>query len=444
MNTPSHSLPPAGLSPAEWFDRCHHVDELRQLISFLEAQGTFVFPQLPSGLFSAAASVAEEFGATGYQNVWVRDNVHVANAHLILGDRPAAAAVANAIMTFYVKHQSRLVDLLEGRLDPSVPMHRPHIRFDGTSCTELTEDWAHAQNDALGAFLWLYARLAVTHDVSLNDAARVVLADLVHFLALIEYWQDEDAGHWEEVRKIAASSIGVALAGLLAVRQFVTRPDELPRFAALERPIDIAQLDHLIDKGRGALDAILPHECRQSNPAQKRDADAALLFLIFPYNVVSPEQESQILDRVKSQLLGERGIRRYNGDSYWCADYKTLLPADERTADFSDDMGRRDALLKPGDEAQWCLFDPIISIAAGTRYLASGDVADLEEQRAFLRRSLSQLTDGSPPFPPYRCPESYYLERGKRVPNDLTPLLWSQANLRLALHAMEQSLSRNT
>lgn len=41
-----------------------------------------------------------------------------------------------------------------------------------------------------------------------------------------------------------------------------------------------------------------------------------------------------------------------------------------------------------------------------------------------------------------RCPEAYYLEHGRYVPNDHVPLLWTQANLRLALLAMRQSAAR--
>ena len=97
-------------------------------------------------------------------------------------------------------------------------------------------------------------------------------------------------------------------------------------------------------------------------------------------------------------------------------------------------MSARDSLLKPGqEEAQWCLFDPIVSIIHGCRFRATGDRRDLDRQREALRRSLSQLTPPGSRFGGYRCPESYFLELGEYVPNDITPLLWTQANLRLAL-----------
>ena len=41
---------------------------------------------------------------------------------------------------------------------------------------------------------------------------------------------------------------------------------------------------------------------------------------------------------------------------------------------------------------------------------------------------------------PFKCPELYYLENGNYVPNDATPLLWTQANLWIAFKFMKQNL----
>ncbi|MDB5390874.1 MAG: hypothetical protein JWM11_6520, partial [Planctomycetaceae bacterium] len=131
------------------------------------------------------------------------------------------------------------------------------------------------------------------------------------------------------------------------------------------------------------------------------------------------------------------------GDSYWCADYKTALAPEVRTSDFSDDLSSRDKLLKPGLEAQWCIFDPIISIHHGLNYQRTGDPLELERQIFHLHRSLGQLTGTETPFGPFLCPESYYCENGQYGPNDVTPLLWTQANLRLALEFMKRSTVRN-
>ena len=81
----------------------------------------------------------------------------------------------------------------------------------------------------------------------------------------------------------------------------------------------------------------------------------------------------QIVADVAAHLQGDVGIRRYVGDSYWFGDYRTLFPADERSGDFSENMERRDRHLKTGEEAQWCIFDPIMAAIYGNRYLQSGD-----------------------------------------------------------------------
>ncbi|HYA03727.1 MAG TPA: phosphorylase kinase, partial [Syntrophobacteria bacterium] len=177
-------------------------------------------------------------------------------------------------------------------------------------------------------------------------------------------------------------------------------------------------------------------------PRKHRRYDAALLFLVYPLEVVDHAMEQRIVDDVLEHLQGEYGIRRYQGDSYWTADYKDKLPAEERTADVSERQEERDSLARPGEEAQWSLFDPIVSIIAGRRYLRTGDPAELERQVHHLNRSLGQITGPDCPQGELRCPEAYYLEHGRYVPNDHVPLLWTQANLWLALLAMEKSAAR--
>ena len=63
--------------------------EIRAVFSFLENMGTFTFAALPNGLFPAAA-LGEQSSYTGYSYVWVRDNCHIAHAHLRTG-RPDVA-----------------------------------------------------------------------------------------------------------------------------------------------------------------------------------------------------------------------------------------------------------------------------------------------------------------------------------------------------------------
>jgi phosphorylase kinase alpha/beta subunit len=416
------------------------ADDAARVLAFLEQQGTFRFPTLESGLFSAAAGEGDDFELTGYRSVWVRDNIHIANAHWVWNDAPKAAGALQALMSYFTKFRFRFTDAIEGRSDPRDPMFRPHIRFDGTHLTEVDEKWSHAQNDALGAFLWLYSNYCRWRSPGTPTAEEwELLCECVAFLQQIQYWQDEDSGHWEEVRKVAASSIGVVVAGLKAFRQHLfteTRFGGPPAdFSYLKygRPISLNDVNDLMDRGEQALAAILPAECAQSDAAKQRHYDAALLFLIYPYRVVSPQMADRIVSNVTTHLMGDHGIRRYNGDSYWCADYREKLAADQRTVDFSDNLASRDSLLERGLEAQWCLFDPIVSIHYGLRYKESGEIEDRRRQIFHLQRSLDQVTRPGGRAVPYRCPESYFCEKGRYVPNDICPLLWTQANLKQAL-----------
>ena len=418
-------------------------EDVEVITQHLIANGTFRFPTLPSGLCSAAFVESRDLAYTGYQNVWVRDNVHIAHHFHVLGEHGKAARVVAAITRFLHSQRHKLDDIVAGRADPQDVILRPHVRFDGEKLVELQERWAHAQNDAIGYWMWLLPMLAQAGHLTPSAQDIDLLAAFVEYFAAIRFWQDEDSGHWEEARKVEASSIGVATAGLAAARDYLAAmtlratPPMMPKSLA-ERASD--QAGALVQRGRAALDSILPCECVQDAPAKRRRCDAALLFLIYPVRIVNGAMADAIVADVVTSLSGPYGVRRYRGDSYWCADYKTLLDLDRRTVDVSDNMSARDRLLRPGGEAQWCIFDPILSVIQGLKYRSTGDAAALELQHHHLNRSLRQLTGPGTSFPPLRCPESYYCENGRYVPNDITPLLWTQANLRLALHQMELSL----
>jgi phosphorylase kinase alpha/beta subunit len=415
-------------------------NDARRLTQFLIAQGTFQFPQLPNGLFSAAAGQGEDFEQSGYRFVWVRDNMHIAHAHWLIGETQVAARTVGAVLQFFSKHRFRFENILSGRASPADPMERPHIRFDGQTLTEVDEIWAHAQNDALGMWLWMASKLIQAGQLPVDHGGWNVLCDLVHFFQAIQFWQDEDSGHWEEIRKIAASSIGVATAGLSEFRRLLNENNAARSAAAqAQRPVDLPLIDSLIARGRQALTEILPAECVQTDSAKNRAHDAAVLFLVYPCEIMDIQLATSIVADVVKHLSGSHGIRRYRGDSYWCANYKQLLSADVRTGDFSDSMADRDSLLYYGEEAQWCLFDPIVSAIFGLWHAKTGNPEFRARQLHHLRRSLAQLTPADSPHGPFRCPESYYLNGRCYVPNDMTPLLWTQANLRVALHWLEQA-----
>jgi hypothetical protein len=432
--------------------------ELQQIQLFLRKHETFNFSVLENGLFPAA-SVTSDNMYTGYTNVWVRDNVFVAYSHFVQGEFLTAINCISTLMTYFKKHKHRFETIILHPEESREPMRRPHIRFNGNDLMEIDQKWAHAQNDALGYFLWMYCRLLNEEKIILPSEHIEMLFLFAYYFYAIEYWLDEDSGHWEETRKIEASSIGTVLAALKELRHFLQQNTNTLTFefrdaiglflgsAAFKNSKvgfvnDLQSLDSLlqilVEKGTTALSKILPWECIEPNAKQRR-YDAALLFLICPLGVVDDSMSQLILDDVIDNLQGEHGIKRYLRDSFWAPNYK-FLPQELRTVDVSDDPLWRDALVLPGSEAQWCIFDPILSVIFGRRYQKNHRKEDLALQVKYLNRSLGQLTSDDCPLGALKCPELYYLENGVYAPNDSTPLLWTQANLSLALHTMEDSV----
>jgi GH15 family glucan-1,4-alpha-glucosidase len=414
----------------------YRVDQIADLTSLLRDRGILDFPALANGLFPASTS--GDAHVSGYGYVWVRDNIQIAAAHFLNGATSEAVATVRSLSAYFAEHRERFTAIINGIADPAKPMNRPHVRFDGKSLQELPDDWAHAQNDALGYYLWLISSLVAAGISELEEYAASLAGLFVEYFNAIRFWADEDSGHWEEARKIEASSIGVVTAGLSKLKAALLL--ERSRFRDLAKaqdfPTRLDLVEELVARGQAALDSILPNECIQNDPRKFRACDGAQLFLIYPAAIISEAAADTIIERVLAQLAGEFGIRRYRGDSYWCANYKRLLPTGQRSRNVSETIAERDALLSPGEEAQWCIFDPILSAIYANRYLASRNAADRERQLFFLNRALGQVT------PDFRCPEAYYLEDGVYVPNDNSPLLWSQANLWTSLHYAQVTAAR--
>ena len=418
----------------------YELAELENITSLLQNRGTLKFHTLDNGLFPAA-QVSDSTEYTGYAAVWVRDNIYVAYSHYLTGKIDVALKCVRCLMQYFRQHQQRFIKIIDGEVNPDNVMERPHIRFNGEDLSEIDRDWQHAQNDALGYFLWFYCRL-ITDGVlepSVEELGILTLFPL--YFEAIAFWQDEDSGHWEEDRKVAASSIGVVIASLQAFKKLFTECSfDRDYYQYKDKTISIQLLDSLIQKGIDALYRILPAESIQ--PEQRR-YDAALLFLIYPLEIVDNPTSDRIIEDVTQNLQGEYGISRYLDDSFWCRNY-TDLPEDIRTSistereQWLQEQGRG---LKEGEEAQWCIFDPIISAIYGVRWQKTQQAEYLEKQTFYLNRSLGQLTATNSKVGGFKCPELYYLEGDKYIPNDATPLLWTQANLHTALKIMEQSLS---
>jgi phosphorylase kinase alpha/beta subunit len=100
-------------------------------------------------------------------------------------------------MAFFGRYRHRFDDIISGAADPCHVANRPHVRFDGRSLSEISGGrWAHAQNDALGYFLWLLSPLARSGAGGPGSETISMMATLVRYFDAIRFWQDEDSGHW--------------------------------------------------------------------------------------------------------------------------------------------------------------------------------------------------------------------------------------------------------
>jgi GH15 family glucan-1,4-alpha-glucosidase len=372
-----------------------------QAIELLRYHDCLTFPQLRSGLFPAAHFDDVEKDETGMANAWLRDTACVGMVLLGTDQRDAAMKAAQAVVARLQAIRPSFEKVITMGHAPADDKDRPPVRFAGQDSVP-RYDWANAQNDALGYSLQFMA--AARHiDKSLIDT-------IVTYLETVQYWRDADSGHWEEVKKINASSIGTVVAGLRAIRDNAT---STPKVLAL------------IDKGNQALNDLLPAE------SGGRPYDAALVFLVEPQRVVGDGMAARIIAQTEQHLMGDHGFRRYRDDSYWGPDYREHFQLGARTADFSqpENMALRDSYLTAGSEAQWTLIDPLIAA-----YYARQGNAD--KATHFMARALKNIVVHGDSW---RVPELFFLEKGEWLPNDHLGLLWAQANVLYGLQVYKEA-----
>jgi phosphorylase kinase alpha/beta subunit len=303
----------------------------------------------PNCLFPAAPNPK-----TGYHRVWIRDNIYTA---LGLPDNEAKKTI-HALLDVLKKHAYKIDWMIK---QPSKEGYRYiHPRYDEHG-NELPEQWGWKQNDAIGALLWKIGNLG---QKILRPGDKEIVQKLVNYLQAIEYWHDADNGMWEENEEVHASSIGACLAGLISVQNIVNVPL------------------HLIAHGEHTLRVMLPKE---SNTKQ---ADLALLSLIWPYKVVTQEEREQILKNVE-ELVREKGVIRYEDDSYY----------------------------NNGREAEWTMGFPWLAIIYK-------ELGKQHKYHFYLNKAKEALNEKG------ELPELYY--GGTSTHNENTPLAWAMSLMMVA------------
>jgi GH15 family glucan-1,4-alpha-glucosidase len=225
-----------------------------------------------------------------YNYVWIRDVFYMVLPFLT---RPSIR---------YEKAYHALFDLFksyEWKIDihtknrPQYLFEYIHARYS-TDLKEIPVEWGHAQNDAIGAFLWGVGE-GVRHGqrVIRDEHDLILLQKLVNYLECVHYWEAEDNGMWEENMELHASSVGACVAGLKAVKLLVNVKESL------------------IKRGEETLGGLLPRE------SESKETDLALLSLIFPYRVVDRQMALEILSNVTNRLERTLGCIRYEHDKYY-------------------------------------------------------------------------------------------------------------------------------
>lgn len=329
--------------------------------------------QYSSGLFAAA----DKNVSTGYDKSWLRDNFYETIAFEIIGDWETVEKTYEAILQILIKHEEKIDWAIENK--PTQAFQYIHARFNPETFEEFWESWGNKQNDAVGCILFRIGELeAHRHRTILKDESHIrIVNKLVKYLEAIEYWKDRDSGMWEEDEELHSSSIGACVAGLKSIN----------RLEKINVP------DYLIEKGKEALNEMLPRE------SSRKFVDLALLSLIWPYNVVSETQRDEILQNVEYHLLRERGIIRYKGDEYY---------------NKNDDQH--------SEEAEWTF---------GLSWLAI-----IYEKMGQGQKAYEFLKDVIATDTPVGLPELYFSNSPEY--NDNTPLGWSESLFIVALYEMQE------
>ncbi|MEX2416088.1 MAG: glycoside hydrolase family 15 protein [Paenibacillaceae bacterium] len=317
-----------------------------------------------------------------YRYIWIRDCVYMSLPYV------------NKPNSMYEKTYHRLFDMLldyEWKIDilrqykPTFEWEYIHARYSEDGKEIHSQNWGHIQHDMIGGLLFGIG-LGVRYGKQMlrNEADRSLVQKLVEVLESVEYWHDPDNGMWEEWREVHSSSVGACVAGLKAVESLVHVPEQL------------------VSRGLQTMFDLFPRESKD------KPVDLAQLSLIYPYRLFTGLLGEQIVKNVESRLLRQRGVIRYEGDSYY-----NIKEHEHGRAHPSD--------FYYGGEAEWTFGLPWLAMCH--QELGSPDKA-LE----YVRQTESVM------LRPGVLPELYYSNSAKPNPN--TPLGWSSAMYILAKEAM--------
>jgi GH15 family glucan-1,4-alpha-glucosidase len=239
--------------------------------------------RLSNGAYTASLS-------QDYSFVWVRDVVYTVLPFLQKQSERYEKAY-HALFDLFKSYEWKIDIHREKK--PKYLFEYIHSRYS-TDLKEMHTEWGHAQNDAIGAFLWGVGEgFRHGQKVIRDEKDLLIVQKLVDYLDCLQYWEAEDNGMWEENMELHASSIGACVAGLHAVKMLVHVKDET------------------IKKGEETLRFLLPRE------SHTKETDLALLSLVYPYRILDRKTALKVVENVSGRLERTYGVIRYENDQYY-------------------------------------------------------------------------------------------------------------------------------
>lgn len=395
---------------------------------------------------------------THYDSVWVRDSVWAFLA-LKLQNPAEAKQTLLALLDYIatqISHAEKVIrdpSLLDGDKGAANAIH---IRFKARTMQDVRENgqpqpWNHKQNDALGLLLdatidSLRENLITLEDLVHGSRAKAV-AILAAYLIKTKFYNQEDAGAWEEAPRRNTSSISLCTSALENLETYLKQNQAFRTYISKIGLFTDRELASAIKNGYQVIKKQIRLGGESPNYAKDdwryRLADAALLSVIYPAKLkkLNVNYKRRVLEIIKP-LVRSHGVIRYLGDTYQSANFWfNNLPTDLSENIFN----RRQEAFVENTEAQW-FFDSWIALAALKIYQETKDHSDFALALDHFYRGLTQATDSGyfaangRMIDEMEFPESYNFiikdDRKYLVPSAVTPLNWAKACQTLAIYEL--------
>src|SRR5690606_26378920 len=154
--------------------------------------------RLSNGAYTASLS-------NDYSYVWIRDIVYTVLPFINEPSERYAKAY-HALLDMFRTYEWKID--IHRKQKPIYLFEYIHSRYS-TELKELPVEWGHAQNDAIGAFLWGIGEGYRLGQKVIRDKKDIeIVQKHVNYLECLQYWQAKYNGMWEENMEVHASSIG--------------------------------------------------------------------------------------------------------------------------------------------------------------------------------------------------------------------------------------------